>query len=68
MNFIKYFAALIICLTMNTATAQEGPDEEQLGAWYMYFVQKKFENSRFGLQGDYQFRYWILVATWSRFF
>jgi hypothetical protein len=40
--------------------AQSGPDEDQLGAWYMYFFTKKFENSQFGIQGDYQFRYWNL--------
>ncbi len=38
--------------------AQNGPDEDQLGAWYMYFFQKRFGDSQFGLQGDYQFRYW----------
>ena len=38
--------------------AQDGPDEDQLGAWYMYFFQKRFGDSRFGLQGDYQFRFW----------
>lgn len=36
------------------------PDEDQPGAWYMYFFQKKFEGSRFGIQGDYQFRFWDL--------
>jgi hypothetical protein len=24
----------------------------------MYFVQKQFKNSQFGIQGDYQFRFW----------
>ena len=33
-------------------------DEEQLGAWYMYFFNKKFGKSRFGIQGDYQYRTW----------
>ena len=33
-------------------------DEDQLGAWYMYFFTKKFGESQFGIQGDYQFRYW----------
>jgi hypothetical protein len=40
--------------------AQTGPDEDQLGAWYMYFFQKSFKDSKFGLQGDYQFRFWDL--------
>ena len=33
-------------------------DEDQLGAWYMYFFRKDFNNSTFGIQGDYQFRFW----------
>ncbi len=33
-------------------------NEDQLGAWYMYFFRKDFNNSNFGLQGDYQFRFW----------
>ena len=38
--------------------AQEEFEEDQLGAWYMYFFNKQFKNSQFGIQGDYQFRYW----------
>lgn len=38
--------------------AQTGPDEDQLGAWYMYFFNKQFGESQFGIQGDYQFRFW----------
>jgi hypothetical protein len=33
-------------------------DEDQLGAWYMYFFNKSFEGSRFGMQGDLQMRLW----------
>ncbi|MEM7551831.1 MAG: DUF2490 domain-containing protein [Bacteroidota bacterium] len=50
--------ATVICLCFNASYAQEIPDEDQLGAWYMYFFNKQFENSRFGIQGDYQFRFW----------
>ncbi len=35
-------------------------DEDQLGAWYMYFYQKKFKYSQFGIQGDFQYRAWNL--------
>ncbi len=38
--------------------AQSGPDEDQLGAWYMYFGSTNLGKSNFGLQGDYQFRFW----------
>ena len=35
-------------------------DKDQLGAWYMYFFTKKLGDKGFGIQGDYQFRYWDL--------
>jgi hypothetical protein len=40
-----------------TVNAQ-GPDEDQLGAWYMYFWNTTFGESNWGLQGDYQYRDW----------
>lgn len=33
-------------------------DEDQLGAWYMLFLSKDFAQSRFGVQGDLQYRSW----------
>ena len=33
-------------------------DEDQLGAWYMYFFNAKFADSQWGLQGDVQYRAW----------
>lgn len=55
-------ATLVASALLSSAhlKAQQAFDEEQLGAWYMYFFNKKFEQSRFGIQGDYQFRYWDL--------
>lgn len=35
-------------------------DGDQLGAWYMLFWSKGFENSNWGLQGDLQYRSWNL--------
>ncbi|OAV42965.1 DUF2490 domain-containing protein [Lewinella sp. 4G2] len=51
---------LLLCALSSHATlAQSGPDEDQLGSWYMYFFNKSFsEESRFGLQGDLQYRAW----------
>ncbi|MEO0974563.1 MAG: DUF2490 domain-containing protein, partial [Pseudomonadota bacterium] len=45
-------------LALQAARAQV--DEDQLGAWYMYFYGVSFEDSRFGLQGDGQWRNWDL--------
>ncbi|MDT8415012.1 MAG: DUF2490 domain-containing protein, partial [Flavobacteriaceae bacterium] len=36
----------------------QAPDEDQLGAWYMYFYNYNFKESRWGIQGDFQYRDW----------
>ncbi len=50
----------VIFLFQLPLAAQSSVDEEELGAWYMYFYQKKFANSQFGVQGDFQYRAWNL--------
>ncbi|GJM64543.1 DUF2490 domain-containing protein [Persicobacter diffluens] len=52
----------ILLFFISIAALPQSVDENQLGAWYMYFVNKKFENSRFGIQGDYQFRFWDIAS------
>lgn len=59
------------------AVAQVAPvDEDQLGAWYMYFWSLRLADDRWGFQGDVQYRNWdyggdleqLLVrggATWT---
>lgn len=54
----KIFVVLLFFLSASTSFAQTGVDDEQLGAWYMYFFNNQFEGSQFGIQGDYQFRFW----------
>ena len=52
---------LLLCslfIYTSSSLAQNAIDEGGLGAWYMYFFNKKFKDSPIGLQGDYQFRYW----------
>lgn len=53
---IVILAILAVC----SAPASAQVDEDQLGAWYMYFFSKSFTDSRWGLQGDAQFRNWDL--------
>ncbi|GHE61861.1 DUF2490 domain-containing protein [Roseivirga thermotolerans] len=48
---------LLVLLTFSSLKAQNIPGD-QLGAWYMYFFNKKFGDGPFGIQGDYQFRFW----------
>lgn len=35
-------------------------NEDRLGAWYMYFFDVNFKESRWGVQGDIQYRNWDL--------
>jgi len=49
---------IIFYLLPNKAVAQI--DEDKLGAWYMYFFNTTFKESRWGIQGDVQFRNWDL--------
>lgn len=37
-------------------------DEGQLGTWYMYFYNNQFENSDWGMQGDFQYRDWSFLG------
>jgi len=55
---LSLLLAAAVFLTVTPAMAQV--DEDQLGAWYMYFFNKKFENSQWGVQGDVQYRAWDL--------
>ncbi|MDO1500761.1 DUF2490 domain-containing protein [Winogradskyella maritima] len=53
----NYIVIVFLCLGTSNVFAQ-GPDEDQLGAWYMYFWNTTFGESNWGLQGDYQYRDW----------
>jgi len=37
-------------------------DEDKTGAWYMYFFNAKFGESKFGFQGDFQYRNWNMAG------
>ncbi len=47
---------LIFFLSLNSVVAQI--DESQTGAWYMYFYNHQFNDSQWGIQGDFQYRDW----------
>jgi hypothetical protein len=47
--------AIVICISL-PVYAQV--DSSQLGAWYMYFYNAQFEDSNWGVQGDFQYRDW----------
>ena len=47
-----------LCYFAAPATAQAQVDEDQLGAWYMYFFNAPLKDSQWGFQGDVQYRNW----------
>ena len=49
---------LFALLWVSTGVSAQSVDEEQLGAWYMYFYGKSFGDGPWGVQGDAQFRFW----------
>jgi hypothetical protein len=55
---LRAFALLAVLTLSNPSIAQV--NEDKTGAWYMYFFNTKFEESRWGLQGDIQYRNWDL--------
>ena len=55
---ILSIATIAFLLSALPAPALSQVDEDQLGAWYMYFFNKRFDDSRWGLQGDLQYRNW----------
>lgn len=61
MSCFRVLLATFAVLSMPVAAAAE-IDEDQLGAWYMYFWNWSFENSQFGMQGDAQYRNWDLLG------
>lgn len=46
---------LLLCLPSKAQI-----NEDQLGAWYMYFFDTKFNEGPWGIQGDIQYRNWNL--------
>lgn len=54
LSFATFCCLLFTCLSVNA----QSPDEDQLGAWYMYFWNTDFKESGWGIQGDFQYRDW----------
>jgi hypothetical protein len=59
-RLIATLALASASLVPTAAVAQV--DEDQLGAWYMYFFNAPMENSQWGFQGDLQYRNWDLLG------
>jgi hypothetical protein len=52
--------AVALLLAVGSPTAGAQVDEDDLGAWYMYFFNHGFGDGPWGVQGDVQYRNWDL--------
>ncbi|WP_297869788.1 DUF2490 domain-containing protein [uncultured Flavobacterium sp.] len=52
---VATFLSILFCKAQNT-------QEDDIGAWYMYFFNGKYKNSSFGIQGDVQYRNFNLIG------
>lgn len=53
---------LILIIPLFSLGSYSQVDEDQLGAWYMYFFNAGFGDSNFGIQGDIQYRNWNTIG------
>ena len=58
MQKLPFIVAFLLLIAGTGRLAGQRVEEDQTGAWYMYFFNAPFGDSGFGLQGDYQFRFW----------
>lgn len=56
------FKSLFLLFFLSAINFFSQVDENQMGAWYMYFFNHKFENSNWGIQGDIQHRDWAILG------
>lgn len=53
------FLIIVLLSSLNVYTQV---DENQTGAWYMYFYNHQFKDSQWGIQGDIQHRDWQILG------
>jgi len=58
MRIFTLFLTFFLCI--NNSFSQV--EEQQTGAWYMYFYNHQFKNSQWGIQGDLQHRDWQILG------
>ena len=56
---IIFTTIILFVISIQFVKAQ---NSNQMGAWYMYFYDAKFNESKFGIQGDFQYRNWNLMG------
>lgn len=58
----KFTGLFLLAMFLFTGTIKAQVDEDATGAWYMYFWNTTFKDSRFGFQGDFQYRNWNIMG------
>ena len=58
----KIFLFIVSVLVLLPMTGSSQINEEELGAWYMYFFNTTFKESSWGIQGDIQYRNWNIAG------
>jgi hypothetical protein len=58
---MKKFLVVLFALSLSFKAYPQF-DEDQMGAWYMYFFNAGFGESNFGVQGDIQYRNWNVIG------
>ena len=56
------FSSVLTLFLITPILLSSQVDESQTGAWYMYFWNTGFKESRWGLQGDVQYRNWDIIG------
>lgn len=56
------YKLLLLFVLLSSLFCQAQFDQSKTGAWYMYFFNKQFKNSQFGIQGDIQYRNWNTIG------
>ena len=59
---MKKITLLLLFSLFFNLNVQAQVDGDQLGGWYMYFWNTDFGESKFGLQGDVQYRNWDIIG------
>ncbi len=60
--FTRKITLLLVLFVIGSNLLNAQVNENKLGAWYMYFWNTDFGESKFGLQGDVQYRNWNTIG------
>lgn len=63
---MKKFTILLLFAILFTNSSFSQEHDDQWGAWYMYFFNSDFKDSKFGIQADAQYRDWQLAGDFQQ--